>query len=329
MSWRVLLAGMGLWLIATTMPACSSEQPQSPVPAPQGAAPRPMLSIGAVTSDPKTEIETLQPFATYVAARLSAFGIGDGRVITARTPDELGALMRRDAVDVYLDSPFSAALVRHEARARPILRRWKHGEAVYQSVIFVRVDSAIDTIDGLAGRVLAVESPHSTTGYFLPRKALFEAGYDLVHRVRPSARVAGGEVGFAFTADDESTMAWVLQGRAAAGAIDRGKFLQYGGARLDELKVIWESEELPRQLVMLRPGLDPGLAAAIEETLLTMEDDEEGRQVLQGFEGTTRFDRLEGPPEAILRSLLDSFALMNGEAPAAAGCPGRGPGGCR
>jgi phosphonate transport system substrate-binding protein len=282
-----------------------------------------------VTSNPKSEIETFQPFAAYLASRLSAFGIGGGRVVTARTPDEMAGLMRSATVDLYLDSPFPAALVRHGSRARPLLRRWKDGEAVYQSVIFARVDSGIDALDDLAGRVLAVESPNSTTGYFLPRTALFEAGFEPVHRVRPSARVSGHEVGLVFTSDDESTMAWVLHGRTAAGAMDRRKFVKYGGSRLDELKIIWESGELPRHLVMVRRDLEAELAAAIEETLIDMEYDDEGSRVLRQFEGTARFDRLPLPPDALFRPLLDAFALQNGIQPPAPGCPPHRPGACQ
>ncbi|MFQ5574449.1 MAG: PhnD/SsuA/transferrin family substrate-binding protein, partial [Terriglobia bacterium] len=49
---------------------------------------------------------------------------------------------------------------------------------------------------------------------------------------------------------------------------------------------------IPRQIVSCRADLSPKLVAKVKQTLIKMDQSEEGREALQEFEQTTRFDEL-------------------------------------
>jgi ABC-type phosphate/phosphonate transport system substrate-binding protein len=61
---------------------------------------------------------------------------------------------------------------------------------------------------------------------------------------------------------------------------------------LGSLKIIHETVSFPRQIVSHREDLPAKLVTRIKEVLLNMHQTEEGRQALQDFESTTKFDEI-------------------------------------
>jgi phosphonate transport system substrate-binding protein len=74
----------------------------------------------------------------------------------------------------------------HDA-GRLVLRRWQRGKAEYQSLIFAKKDSGINSLQDLRGKVIAFEDPESTSGHFLPRFFLVKRGFKMVETNRPDA----------------------------------------------------------------------------------------------------------------------------------------------
>ncbi len=81
---------------------------------------------------------------------------------------------------------------------------------------------------------------------------------------------------------------------------------QFRKAEPDALRVIHETPSVPRHLVSYRKDLDQALVKRIREVLLSMENTEQGRQVLAAFEQTTRFD---DPPGGVQKSLAPILRL--------------------
>ena len=69
-----------------------------------------------------------------------------------------------------------------------------------------------------------------------------------------------------------------------------------------------QTNPVPRQVVSVRPGLDPVLVDKIGELLMGLDQKEDGRQLLVSLKKTTKFDQL--PPEAT--ASLDNFREMIG-----------------
>lgn len=255
------------------------------------------LTVGSISHKPAVEIRKFSPFAEYLARQLGPLGADQGKVVVARDIPQMGAFLKDGQVDLYLDSPFPALATARLSGGKPLLRRWKWGQAEYHAVLFARKGSGIARLEDLRGRMLAFETPHSSTGYFLARLALARAGLTLAEKADAQAVVRPDQVGYVFSQEDENTMRWVLRGRVAGGAMDDQSFTRLGRGILGELQVLHRSVAVPRQLVIARADLPAAWAARLREVLLAMEWSEEGRRCLQEFEGTTRFDPI--PPGAL------------------------------
>lgn len=288
---KVLLCALFLSFASLAVPAADAPRQHT-------------LVIGSIGNSPAEEIKVFHPFATYLARHLRDAGIERGKVVVTRSISEMADRMRAEAVDLYIDSPFPILAVSKLADSRLLLRRWKKGRAEYKSVFVVRADSPIRSLADLSGKVMAFESPFSTSGYLLPKAALLEANYAVREFADPAAAVGAREVGFVFSGEKEATLLWVMRGRVQAGAVGMHDLEQYEKIQPGAVRAVHVSASVPRQLVSHRQGLDPALVKRIRDVLLAMEHSEEGRKALATFEQTTRFDELSAEMLGSLASLL-------------------------
>lgn len=281
-----------------------------PVAAPAGAAPSRVLSVGSISLAIKEEIADFQPIADYLAERLGDQGVSQARVVVVDSLDAMATELRRGNVDVFVDSPFPVAEMKRRAGFRPLLRRWKKGVAEYHALVFVRADSPIRSTADLTGDVVAFDDPFSTSGYLLPKAMLAAGGLTLREQSHSAAPVAPGTVGYVFSEDDENTLTWVLKKRTAAGAIDNHGFEELLAGDTERFRVLARSPDVPRHVLGVRGDLEPALATALERVLLSMHEEERGREVLEDFQHTTRFDRFPEGPEAgmaVVERLMDEI----------------------
>jgi phosphate/phosphite/phosphonate ABC transporter binding protein len=266
------------------------------------------LVIGSISRSIKEEIETFRPLADYLGPHLSAVGIHKVKIMVATTGSEMSRRLANGEVDIYIDSPFVVARMSREVGAKPFLRRWKKGVAEYHTVFITRRDSGIRTLDDLQGRVIAFDDPQSSSGHLLPRAMLLERGYRLMEVADPTAPVPSNVIGFTFSMDDVNTMFWVDRGKVAAGVTSPDFLKLYQKKGKDDLAVIARSIDVPRQVVAHRRDLDPAIVARLERVLIAMETTEDGRQALERFQKTTRFDRFPNGVEATfapIHAMLD------------------------
>ena len=299
-----LLAACGNPVDAGTTPAAADGTAVEP---PTGAP----LVIGSVSDDPGEEAEVFQPFIDHVAAELAGEGIARGEVVVTDTVEEMSDLLRAGDVDLYVDDVYGTTTVVEEGVALPILRRWKDGAPTYHSIIVSRRDSGISSIAQLPGRTVAFEEETSADGYFLAAATLREQGQRLTPVTEPGSPVASDELGYVFSGDDENTIFFILDGRVDAGAMSAEDLAENAGARAAELAVIGRSIEVPRHVVVVRTDLAPALRQALVELLTTLHEADGGRQVLDDFDGTARFDPLTRDglaPVLRLREVLGASA---------------------
>lgn len=103
--------------------------------------------------------------------------------------------------------------------------------------------------------------------------------------------VKSDEVGYIFSHGDSNTIYMVLNGVVAAGATDDQKYHTLA-KNLGSFKIIHETLSFPRQIVSYRGDLAAKLVTRIKDILLTMHQTELGKQVLQAFESTTKFEEI-------------------------------------
>ena len=264
-------------------------------PTPEPADTRAIV-LGDISDDPAEVIEGAQPLADYLAGQLGEFGITEGRVRVVASTEEMAQLLANGEVDLYFDSTYPATLISDQTGAKIILRRWRFGVEEYQSVVFASVASGITSIDQLPGHMIAMDAPYSTSGFLLPSVLLLENGFTLSGKQRYDEPVAPGEIGFAFSYDDENTLQWVLNGFTAAGVTDDFQFdVAFPADAKSQLVELARTESTPRQVAVIRSGLDEELVQAILRVLTTMHETEAGAAALEPFQ-TSRFDEF---PEGI------------------------------
>jgi len=310
---RSIAMGVGICLVALAGLSFQDRRGrEADAAGPVTEAPRAgaVLTVGSISRTQKEEVATFQPFADYLAGRLKAAGIARGRVLVATSMREMADLMKKREVDIFIDSPFPIAVVGELSGARPFLRRWKKGMVEYHSVIFVRRESGIETVQDLKGKMVAFDERFSTSGYLLPKATLKKAGLTLTEYANPAAKVSSNHVGYVFTNDEENTMFWVLRKRVAAGVLSDGDFTELAKERIGELKVLLRTVTVPRHVVSHRADLSPGLLAAVEDVLVNMDRDAEGRQALARFQKTTKFDRFPQGAEAAFQPIRELVRLI-------------------
>lgn len=305
-----LLHLMLLVLLVVCVACTTQEEPTTPTAEPQSEA-QGVIVLGDIDADdPAGKIEELQPIIDYVASRLGDYGIGRGEVRIARDLDSMTELVGSGEIDLYYDSLYPALIVREETGAQPLVRGWRGGAPVYHTVFFARADSGLTSAEDMVGRMIAFDDEASTSGFMMPISFMVSNGLNPVEQSSRDADVPDDEVGYVFSGDDENTVEWVLSGIVDIGAADNLTYLGIPEATRDELVIIAETAEVPRRVVMIGPDIDDELANAVREILITMDEDEEGRPLLE-IVGTTQFDEFPGGAESAFGPILEMFEVFN------------------
>jgi len=249
------------------------------------------FKLGSINTSPVTETRKFWPLASYLERQLQSEGIDQGKVVVADSIPAMSSFLQTGQVDLYIDSFFPSLAVSRLSSSKLLLRRWKMGKSEYQSVIFTRKDSGIARLEDLKGKIIAFEEPFGSASYFFPKMVLLEKGFRLAQKRQGIDPVKSDEVGYIFSHSDSQTIYLVLNGVVAAGATDDQKYLTLA-KHLDTLKIVHETGSFPRQIVSHRADLPAKLVTRVKEVLLNMHQTHEGRQVLQAFEKTTKFEEI-------------------------------------
>lgn len=306
-------AYVGIILISFLLSSCSPRQVPAATQAPVTEVPSSRaIVLGDISDDPAEVIEGTQPLADYLAVNLKDFGISEGQVRIASSTEEMAQLLSNGEVDLYFDSTYPATLISDQSGAKILLRRWRFGVEEYQSVIFASAASGIKSVDDLPGHMIAMDAPYSTSGFLLPSVYLTEKGFSLVGKKSAGDPVGSDEIGFVFSFDDQNTLQWVLSGRTEAGVTDDFHFdADFPDEARTQLVELARTESTPRQVVVIRSGLDDKLVQAIMKVLTTMHETEEGKAALEPFQ-TTKFDEFPDGLNTATARMREMMELVQG-----------------
>ena len=258
------------------------------------------LIIGSIHHEVAAEIKKFLPIADYLGKHLQSEEVNEAKIVVAKDVFQMGTLLKERKVDVYIDSLFPSIAANLLSGSKFLLRRWKRGRPEYRSVIYEKKDSNLHRVENLKGHILAFEEPFSTSGYFIPKMALLQAGLKLVPKSDATKSIDPQEIGYVFSLDDENTVAWVLAGKVSAGATDDSTYQRQMDRYPNSLKAIHTTSSFPRHLVSYRADLAPKLVSKIKKILIQMDQSQEGRRALKDFERTTMFDELPSSSTAQL-----------------------------
>ena len=294
--------------------ACTSPEPE-PTAVPEVEAPPEATGtfiLGDISDDPIEKIEAFQPLADYLAANLAEFDIGIGEVKIAPDLQTMSEWLESGEVDIYFDSAYPTVVVGETVGAYPILRRWKDGVAEYSTMITVLASSDLNKVDDLQGHSIGFEDPQSTSGYFVPLTYLMDQGQNVVEMQSISSSVDAEDVGYVF-AGDENTLDWLVTERVDATVIQSTDFAVLPEESKNELRVLAETGLVPRHLVIVRPGMDSELEAAVKALLMNLDDVAEGSEILLQFEETAQFDEIPADATEILAEIRTLYLQFQEE----------------
>ena len=267
------------------------------------------LVIGDISDEPAETIKGTQPLADYLAAKLADQGITNGEVKIAPDLETMIQWMKDGEVDLYFDSPYPALVISQEAGATPILRRLKYGVDQYHSVFISKADSEFDELSDLRGEMVAFEEAFSTSGYMLPLAFLIENDMNPSLKNSLETAVSPEEVGYVFSTADNTTIQWIISGKIPVGVTDNVTFSRLPEETQAGLQIIAETEDVPRQLVLVSSDLSGPLTKSIKEALLAMEENETGQEALDTFL-TTEFDEFPDGAQKSLERMGELYALV-------------------
>lgn len=138
--------------------------------------------------------------------------------------------------------------------------------APIRSVIVVREESPLDSLEALHGLSVAFPSREAFVGYWVPMDELMRQG------VQVEARFAGNQ---------EGAMAQLQAGRVAAAAVNEGVLQKYARREGLRYRVLWTSEPYLGIPVMAGPAVPAHTLEAVRGAFLGMARDPRGREVLE------------------------------------------------
>lgn len=269
----------------------------------------PTVTLGIISATNQTLIaHHFGDFVRYVGGKLNAGSVVEGKVVLASTPFQLARLIEQRKVDFYMDSPYPTYLINDvQGVAKLLLRRWKSGMAEYRSLIFTKKNGEISRLEDLRGKTFAFEDPESTSGHFLPRHFMTRKGFKFADKSRFDPYASPTDIGYLFANSQETVIEWVLSKKVAAGAFSDDDYARLDEKRRSEITILAETERLPRNLLSVRKDFAPPLIDRLEKILLSMNEDDQGRKILQKTDDTTKFDLLPEGEAGLRRRLAEIF----------------------
>ncbi len=295
-------------IVFSTMMGCNSSAP-TPTSIPIATQVSQGIVIGTISDEPAKKVNNFQPLANYLAAHLADFGIGVGNVKIAPDVETMAQWLKSGAVDLYIDTLYPTMIVAEQSGAQSILCSREDSITGYRTVFFATTTSGLLSITDLKGHMLALEGNFSTVGYMLPMAYLTETGLKPIEKQSVAATVSPNEVGYVFSSNDMNTIQWVIRNKVTAGVVSSQNFQNIPSETRSQLTILAETEIVPRQIIMARPGMQADLLKAIKTKFIEINQTEDGKRALESLGKTTQFDEFPGK-EMTLARMQELYKLI-------------------
>ncbi len=293
---------LAVWLLALTLATPASAHDT--------------LVIGRISDDPKAHYESMRPMVNYVVAHMGDLGIVHGRVLMARDAQQMVSYLRQGKVDWISETAGAAIGLQDRSGAEFLVRARRGGLYDYHSVFFARRDSGIDSIDDLPGRALGFEHPMSTSAYLVPAIILLDANLSLAIQSSPLERPPPNFVGYTFARSESNLVTWVQKGLVDAAVFsnqDWSDLVADDHRASEQLVRFHTSEEFPRALELVRPGLAVPIKERLRALLLDAHNQADASAALRAYQRTERFDAIDAATLARVNALRKGVRRVRSE----------------
>ncbi len=205
--------------------------------------------------------------------------------------------MSRGRLDLAYFGPLSYVLAKTRSDIEPFAALMKDGETTYQAIIVTHAESGIDSLDEIAGKVMAFGDPASTSSHLIPKSMLVER-VDLV---------AGEAYEEVFLGAHDAVAIAVQNQNADVGGLSKPIFetlVDKGVIDPETVIVLEESDPYPQYPWAMRSDLDPALKEKISSAFLDLQDE----TVLDAF-NADGFGAIEDADYDVLRQMTTLLDL--------------------
>lgn len=162
------------------------------------------------------------------------------------------AALRAGDVDIVLAGPTEYLFIKSRQDVKPVAAIER---AEYYSVVIVPKDSPAQSLTDLRGKLVAFKDPGSTSGHVVPTSMFLAAGMEEGRDYR------GPLV-------DHLRFEMLYAGDAAAMVGGIRDFRRIEEQRAGQYRILAQSEPLPRDIIVARPGLDKDVVEKLREVML-------------------------------------------------------------
>lgn len=240
---------VGLLAAGMLLSACSSEDAAA-----RGSESVDVIKFGVPPGEADPEmLDRMQPVADLMAEATGT------KVEVTKTSDYLAIVeaMRSGLLDVALFSPLPTVLAQDVAKVDPLVAALG---APYRTNIICHPDAGVEDLADVAEHSIAFVDAGSTSGNYIPRLMLSQAGVDVEEL---DETFAGGHDVAALSVKQGSTDCAAVASMLLTSLVDSGTLTE------SDYEVVAESDELPISLVIIaRDGLPQEMKSQITDAFL-------------------------------------------------------------
>ena len=220
------------------------------------------LVVGLLPGESRETVLRLnEPLRIYLQQRLNL----PVELMVGETYSATGEALRFGRIDIAYLGPITYLLRSRSAKLEAFARPSHEGVGpVFKAVIIVPADSSAKTLADLKGTVIAFGDRASTSGTWVPRHQLLEAGL-----------AAGRDYTLRGMGSHDNVARAVAGGLVAAGGLSQPVFnrlVREGKIDAKSVRVLAESPDIPEYMWTFREGLDPAFKEEIRKAFLEATD---------------------------------------------------------
>ena len=225
------------------------------------------------------QMERYKPIGNYIENKV---GLKVRFIILSRYGNIINSFVDEKMDGAFWGS-FTGALAIKQLGVQPIARpEWPDGTSTYHGYIFVRKDSGIRSVADMKGKSIAFVERATTAGYIFPLAYFKENGVDDIDTYFKEYYFAGSH---------DSAVHEVYNGKADIGCAKNTIFnlvVDNNPSIKKELLILARSPVVPSNGLGLRSDLDPAIKRKLQDALLGMDKNPEGKKALELY-GAARF----------------------------------------
>lgn len=168
----------------------------------------------------------------------------------------------------------------------------------FRGIILVRKDSAIRRVTDLKGKKVSFPAPTALAATMMPQYYLQTHGLNVQRDIKTL-----------YVGSQESSIMNVYLGNVAAGATWPPPWRAFAKERPDlaaEVKVMWETEPLPNNGLVVRDDIPEAIVSKVASLLFSLHQNPEGQEILGRME-LSRFEPADDQTYAPVRRFLLDF----------------------